>query len=122
MNEPLTELAAYFHGNTELPDRELAWLTAAARAGGSCWDDIAAACGVGSYGDLAGRDTSVTGDTGAELLFSATQTAVMRLTGSESYFPPLTWACGHCGQQVTDRVATGRRPISSMATPRTVPA
>src|ERR1700733_7716990 len=81
VSEPLTQLAAYFHGNIELPDRELAWLAAAARAGGSCWDDIAAACGIASYGDLAGRDYFLVGDTGAELLFSATQTAVMRLTG-----------------------------------------
>jgi hypothetical protein len=37
MDEPLTELAAYFRTNTRLSDQELVRLTAAARADGSRW-------------------------------------------------------------------------------------
>ena len=29
-------------------------------------------------------------------------------SGSERYYPPLTWACAGCGQQVTDRAPAGR--------------
>jgi hypothetical protein len=54
MDEPLTELAAYFRRDTRLPDQELVRLTATARADGSRWDDIAAACGIKTYNDLAG--------------------------------------------------------------------
>src|SRR5436189_232020 len=43
----------------------------------------------------------------AALLFLGTQTAVQKLTGGRS-FPPLTWSCPACGQQVTDRAPTGR--------------
>src|SRR5690348_8353986 len=102
MDEPLAELAAYFRTSTRLPDKDLARLTAAARAAGSRWDAIAAACGITTYKDLGGVIYRITGDTGAELLYSATQYAVRQLTGSQHYHPPLTWACPHCGQQVTD--------------------
>jgi hypothetical protein len=108
VDEPLAELATYFRRNTRLPDQDLVQLTAAARAGGSRWDDIAAACSIKTYQDLAGVIYRHTGETGAELLFSATQYAVEQLTGSQRRFPPLTWACPHCGQQVTDRVPAGR--------------
>ena len=46
------------------------------------------------------------GETGAELLFHAIQRAVEELTGSRRY-PPLTWSCPGCGQQVNDRAAAG---------------
>ena len=108
MDEPLTELAAYFHRKTEVPDQELVRLTAAARAGGSRWDAIAAGCGIRTYKDLGGVIYRITGETGAELLFSATQYAVGQLTGSERYYPPLTWACPQCRQQITDRTPSGR--------------
>ena len=108
MDEPLTELAAYFRRDTRLPDQELVRLTAAARADDSRWDDIAAACGVKSYNDLGGVIYRFTGETGEELLFSATQRAVADLTGSRHYWPPLTWACPQCGQHVTDRAPSGR--------------
>ena len=67
VDEPLAELAAYFRAKTRLPDEELARLTLAARAAGSRWDAIAAACGVATYKDLAGVIYRNTGDTGAEL-------------------------------------------------------
>jgi hypothetical protein len=46
-------------------------------------------------------------DTAAGLLFLGTQHALEQLTGSRRY-PPLVWPCPVCGQQVTDRAATGR--------------
>ena len=108
MDEPVAELAACFCRKTRLPDQDLVRLTAAARAAGSRWEAIAAACGIHSYEDLAGVIYRITGETGADLLFSATQYAVEQLTGSQRRYPPLTWACPGCGQQVTDRAATGR--------------
>ena len=108
MNEPLAELAAYFRARTRLPDEELAQLTLAARAAGSRWDSIAAICGVTTCKDLAGVICRNTGDTGAELLFSATQEAVRHLTSSARHYAPLTWACSGCGQQVTERAPAGR--------------
>lgn len=51
MDEPLAELAGYFRRKARLPDEELIRLTAAARAGGSRWDVMAAACGIQSYQD-----------------------------------------------------------------------
>jgi predicted RNA-binding Zn-ribbon protein involved in translation (DUF1610 family) len=47
-------------------------------------------------------------DTGAELLFSATQYAVEQLTGGQRRWPPVAWVCPGCGQQVTDRAPDGR--------------
>ena len=108
MDKPLAELAACFGSKSRLPDQDLVRLTAAARAAGSRWETIAAACGIQTYEDLAGVVYRITGETGADLLFSATQHAVEQLTGSQRRYPPLTWACPHCGQQVTDRAASGR--------------
>jgi len=108
MEGALAELAADFRAKARLPDEELARLTLAARAAGSRRDAIAAACGIATYKDLAGVIYRITGDTGAELLFCATQNAVRQLTGSERRWPPLTWACSGCGQQVTDRAPAGR--------------
>jgi hypothetical protein len=108
VDEPLAELAAYFRAKTRLPDKELARLTLAARAAGSRWDAIAATCGVTTHKDLAGVIYRNTGDTGAELLFSATQDAVRQLTSSARRHAPLTWACTGCGQQVTERAPAGR--------------
>jgi hypothetical protein len=45
----------------------------------------------------------------AKTLFGATQYAVEKLTGSRRY-PPLTWPCPGCGQQMTDRAAL-ERPV-----------
>jgi hypothetical protein len=108
MDEPLAELAACFQRKSRLPDHDLVRLTAAARAAGSRWDAIAAACGVHTYQDLAGVVDRITGETGAELLFSATQYAAGQLAGSQRRYPPLTWTCPGCGQQVTDRAPAGR--------------
>jgi hypothetical protein len=108
MNEALAELAAYFRTGTRLPDEDLARLTLAARAAGSRWEAIAAACGVSTSKDLGGVIYRTGGESGAELLYSATQSAVRHLTGTGSYHPPLTWTCQPCGQQVTDRAPAGR--------------
>jgi hypothetical protein len=86
----------------------LARLTAAARTADNRWDAIAAACGITTYKDLAGVIGWGTGQTGAELLFSATQHAIEQLSGGERRFPPLTWACPGCEQLVTDRAPAGR--------------
>jgi len=108
MDEPLAELAACFQSKSRLPDQALVRLTTAARAAGSPWDAIAAACGVQTYEDLAGVVYRITGETGADLLFSAAQHAAGQLAGSQRRYPPLTWTCPQCGQQVTDRAASGR--------------
>jgi hypothetical protein len=108
MDEPLAELAGYFRRKARVPDEELIRLTAAARASGSRWDVMAAACGIRGYQDLAGVIYRVTGQTGAELLFSATQYTIGQVTGTRDYYSPLTWACPHCGCQVTDRAPGGR--------------
>src|SRR4029077_19339380 len=107
MDEPLGELAACFRAKTRLPDEELARLTLAARTAGNRWDAIAA-CGVTTYKDLADVIYRITGETGAELLFSAAQEAARQLAGGERRYPPLAWACAGCGQQVTDRAPAGR--------------
>ena len=103
MDESLAELAGYFHRKARLPDQELIGLTAAARAGGSRWDVMAAACRIQTYQDLARVIYRVTGETGAELLFSATQYAIGQVTGSRDYYSPVIWACPQCPCQVTDR-------------------
>jgi hypothetical protein len=121
MDEPVAELAAYFGSKSRLPDQDLVRLTAAARAAGSRWEAIAAACGIHAYEDLAGAVCRITGETGADLLFSATQYAVEQLTGSQRRYPPLTWACPQCSRQVADRAASGRPSTSNMATPRAAP-
>lgn len=81
MDEPVAKLAAYFRAKVRLSDEELVRLNLAARAAGSRWDAIADACGVATYKDLAGVIYRITGDTGAELLFSATQEAARQLAG-----------------------------------------
>ena len=105
-----------------MPDQELVRLTAAARAGGSRWEAIAA-CGVNSCTDLGGVIYRITGETGAELLFYATRYAVEPLTGTQRRYTPLTWACPRCGQQVTDRApAAAGLPSCGTAMPWLVPA
>jgi hypothetical protein len=111
VNEPLAELAAYFRSKSPVPDEDLVRLTAAARAGGSRWADIAGACGVHTSKDITGIVSPAvwhTSDPGSELLFASTQYSLHKLTGSKGYFPPLHWDCPSCAQQVTDRAADGR--------------
>jgi hypothetical protein len=109
VDDAVTELAAYFHTRTPVPDTELARLTRAARVAGASWAAIAMACGVTTRRDFDGVvsafDASVP-PTVTGLLFGATQYALEKLTGSRRY-PPLTWPCPACQQQVTDRAATG---------------
>jgi predicted RNA-binding Zn-ribbon protein involved in translation (DUF1610 family) len=108
MQDRLAALAGYFRIKSRLPDQDLVRLTGAARAAGSRWDAIAAACGVRTYEDLAGVVYQITGESGADLLFSATQYAAEQLTGSQRRYPLLTWTCPECGRLVTDRAASGR--------------
>jgi len=120
VEESLAELAAYFRRGTEVPDEELIRLAAAARAGGSRWDGIAAACGVRDYRDITGVVTLPCwrgSDPGADLLFSAAQHAVHAVTGSRGVFAPMSWTCPGCGQQVTDRAFSGR-PVQHRARSR----
>jgi hypothetical protein len=103
MEDPAAGLAAYFQARTRVPDQELIRLTRAARAGGHRWASIAAACHVRRRQDTAGivfGPGGTTPHTGAGLLYQATQGAVERVTGGRRY-PPLTWHCADCGQQVT---------------------
>lgn len=108
MNKPAAELASCFRTGTRLADEKLVRLTSAARAAGSRWGDIAVACGIMNYKDLGGVIDRIAGETGAELLFSATQEAVRKLAGSERRCPPPVWPCPGCSQQVTDREPAGR--------------
>jgi hypothetical protein len=111
VDEPLAELAAYFGARARVPDQELIRLTAAARTAGRRWDAIAAACGIRSYKDIAEVVSPACwedSDTGAALLFGSAQYSLHKLTGSQTYFPPLHWDCPGCGQQVTDRAPAGR--------------
>ena len=96
-----------------MPDQELAWLTAAPRAGGGRRDAIAAACGVRGYKNIAG----VVGlacwegsETGSALLSGSAQHCPQTLTGNRSRYPALRWNCRGCGQQVTGR-APAARPV-----------
>lgn len=83
MDELVAQLAAYFRTRTRLPDEKLARLALAARAAVSRWNAMAAACGITTYEDLHGVIYRITGETGAELLFSTTQQAVGELAGGE---------------------------------------
>src|SRR5438552_2017472 len=80
-------------------------------------DDIAAACGINTCKDLAGVLYRITGETGAELLFCATQEAIRQLADSERRHPPLTWACAGCGA-AGDRPRPGRATGTCRARPR----
>ena len=85
-------------------------MTSAARAAGHSWEAMAAACGIRTYEDTAGivaQPSEIIPDGGADLLYQAAQYAKQKSTGSRRY-PPLTWPCHGCGQQVTNRVPTGR--------------
>ena len=111
VDEALAELAAYFRRWCEPPDAELVRLAAAARAAGSRWEAIAAACDERDDPDAAAvvyRPFGLIPGQGAGPLFRVTQHAVHDLTGSDcGYYSPLTWPCPGCGRQVTDR-AYGR--------------
>ena len=114
MNEPLAELAAYSGPWHQVPDADLVRLTAAARAGGHRWNAIAAACDHGPGMDIPAvirQQYWISPGTGPGPLFSATQRAARNLTSRETgCYPPLTWPCPGCEQQVTD-LAPGGRPI-----------
>src|ERR1035438_3874068 len=110
VDDPVTELAAYFQSKTKVPDEDLVRLASAARAAGDRWEAIAAACGVREFRDAAeivSQPSGIIPSAPADLLFQATQRSLEKLTGSRRY-PPLTWPCPGCQQDVTDRVASGR--------------
>jgi hypothetical protein len=111
VDEALAELAAYFRRWREPPGAELVRLAAAARAVGSRWDAIAAACDARDDPDPAAvvyRPFGLIPGQGAGPLFRVTQHAIHELTGSDSGYLPLTWPCQGCGRQITDRAANGR--------------
>jgi len=112
VDEALAELAAYFRRWCEPPDGELVRLAAAARAAGSRWEAIAAACDERDDPGAAAvvyRPFGLIPGQGAGPLFRVTQHAVHTLTGSDrGYYSPLTWPCPDCRRQVTDRAAHGR--------------
>ena len=114
MREPLAELAAYSRPWYQVPDADLVRLTSAARVAGHRWDVIAAVCDNGPVADIPAvirQQYWISPGTGPGPLFSATQRAARNLTGRDAgSFPPLTWPCLGCGQQVTD-LAPGGRPI-----------
>ncbi len=111
VDEALAELAAYFRRWREPPDEDLVRLAAAARAAGSRWEAIAAACDARDQ-DAPGavyRPFGLIPGQGAGPLFRVTQHVVHKLTGSDrGYYSPLIWPCPGCGRQVTDRAAYGR--------------
>ena len=85
-DEALAELAAYFRRWCEPPDAELVRLAAAARAAGSRWEAIAAACDARDDPDPAAvmyRPFGLIPGQGAGPLFRVTQHAVHELTGSD---------------------------------------
>ena len=112
VDEALAELAAYFRRWCEPPDGELVRLAAAARAAGSRWEVIAAACDERDDPGAAVvvyRPFGLIPGQGAGPLFRVVQHAVHNLTGSDrGCYSPLTWACPGCGRQVTDRAASAR--------------
>ena len=112
VDEALAELAAYFRRWREPPDAELVRLAAAARAAGSRWEAIAAACDERDAPGTAAvvyRPFGLIPGQGAGPLFRVTQHAVHSLIGSDGgYYSPLTWPCPGCGRRVTDRAAYGR--------------
>jgi hypothetical protein len=92
VEEPLDELAAHFCSKPKVPDEDLVRPTAAARAGGSRWTAIAAACGVRTYENTAGvvcQPSGIIPGIAAGLMFRAVQHSAEKLTGSRRY-PPLT--------------------------------
>jgi hypothetical protein len=114
MDEPLAELAAYACCWYVVPDADLVRLTAAARAAGHRWDAIAVACANGPGMDIPAvirQQYWISPAAGPGPLFSATQRAARKLIGRDAgCYPPLTWPCPGCGQQVTD-LSPGGRPV-----------
>jgi hypothetical protein len=115
MGEPLAELAELAADSGpwyQVPDADLVRLGAGARAAGHRWDAIAGACDTGPGKDIPGvirQQYWIRPDFGPGPLFSATQRAVRNLAGRETACSAaLTWPCSGCGQQVTDRAASGR--------------
>ena len=125
MDEPLAELAAYSCSWYEVPDADLVRLTAAARAAGHRWDAIAACCDNGpglGIPAVIRQQYWISPAVGPGPLFSATQRAARKLTGRDAgCYPPLTWPCPGCGQQVTDLAPGGRPSTPSSATRRAAP-
>jgi hypothetical protein len=112
MEQPLAELASHSRHGSQMPDADLVRLTAAARAAGHRWDAIADACDAGlsrDIPDVIRQQYWITPSAGPGPLFSAAQRAARTLTGRDGGSrAAVTWPCGSCGEQVTDRAETGR--------------
>ena len=114
VSEPLAELAEFAADSGpwyQVPDADLVRLTAAARAAGHRWDAIDNACdhGPGKHIPAVIRQQYWFTPLAGPGLFGATQRAACTLTGRDAgSYPPLTWPCPGCGQQITDRAACGR--------------
>jgi hypothetical protein len=112
MEQTLAELAAYSGPWYEGPGADLVRLTAAARAAGHRWDAIAAVCDGALGGDIPDvirRQYWINPGAGPGPLFGTAQRAARTLAGRDSgCYPPLTWPCPGCGQQVTDLAPNGR--------------
>ena len=125
MDEPLAELAAYSCSWYEVPDADLVRLTPAARAAGHRSDAIAASCDNGPGMDIPAvirQQYWISLVVGPGPLFSATQRAARKLTGRDAgCYPPLTWPCPGCGQQITDLAPADGPSIPSSATRRAAP-
>jgi hypothetical protein len=111
---PLAELAGLAADSGpwfQVPDVDLVRLTAAARAAGHRWDAIAVACEHGPGRDIPAviRQLYWFTPLAGPGLFGTTQRAARTLSGRDAgSYPPLTWPCSGCGQQITDLAACGR--------------
>jgi hypothetical protein len=127
MQEPLAELAAYSCPFPwyQVPDADLARLTAAARVAGHRWDAIAHACDNGPGKDIPAvirQQYWISPGTGPGPLFSATQHAARTLDGRGSgCFPPLTWPAHCAGSRSPTWPTAGGRSTPRSATRRAAP-
>ncbi len=113
MGDPLERLAGYFHRKEKASPEDFTGLARAAREAGHTWSAMTAACGITEPGDM--NDVAVAiqpfilvPDRLPELFYQSVSYAIEQLTRPARRYPPVTWHCGTCGRQVTDRAGAGR--------------